>query len=275
MTLIDEELTYTLKGCFFDVQKQVGFGLPEDAYQEGLTKAFTARGISAVRHPHLVLKYKNRKVLELIPDFIVADKVVVELKTLRGEFAREHFIQLFSYLKASGIRLGFLVNFGRERIFDERRLFDEKPIMIEENWGAVTGRIKEAEKLAMASVREAILTVGNQFGLGYGEGIYRKLLAAVLQDAGHHLNLGPWAEPHYNGQPLGRYPIDCIVVDKAIPCVVMALKDGLSQFDLARAASYVSNLGLRFGVAGNFGKNELEMKAVSTSPPGLPLISRK
>jgi GxxExxY protein len=264
MALIDEELTYELKGCFFDVQNQAGFGLPEDAYQEGLIKAFAARGIPAVPHPRLVLEYRNRKVVELIPDFIVAERVVVELKALREEFAREHFIQLFSYLKASGIRLGFLVNFGRERIFDERRVFDEKPVVIEENWDTVKGRIEGAEKDSMAAVREAVLMVGNQFGLGYGEGIYRKMFAAVLEDSGHQLNLEPWAEPHYNGQPLGRYPIDCIVVDGTIPCVVMALKDGLSQFDLARTESYVRNLGLQFGLAVNFGKNELEMKAVST-----------
>ena len=62
MTLIDEAFTYALRGSFFDVQKQVGFGLPEDAYQEGLIKAFAARGILAEPHPHLTLKYRNRKV---------------------------------------------------------------------------------------------------------------------------------------------------------------------------------------------------------------------
>ncbi len=263
MTLIDEEFTYTLRGCFFDVQKQVGFGLPEEAYQEGLIKAFAARGIPAQPHPHLALVYKNQKVLELIPDFIVAEKVVLELKAIREDFAREHYIQLFSYLKASHIRLGFLVNFGRERIVDERRVFDEKSVLINEDWDAVKGRIGGAERDSTAAIRQALLTVGNQYGLGYGEGTYRKLFAAVLEDAGHRLNLEPWAEPHYNGQPLGSFPIDCIVVDGRIPCVVMALKDGPSQFDIARTESYVSNLGLRYGVAVNFGKNELDMKAVS------------
>jgi GxxExxY protein len=263
MTLIAEDLTYVLKGCFFEVQRRVGFGLPEEAYQEGLIRAFAASGIPARPHPHLALAYKNRKVLELIPDFIVAERVVVEIKALREDFAREHFIQLFSYLKASGIRLGFLVNFGRERIFDERRVFDEKPMAMAENWDAVKGRIEGTEKDSMTAVRQAFLTVGKQYGLGYGEGIYRKLFAAVLEDTGHHLNLEPWAEPQYGGQPLGRFPIDCMVVDEAIPCVVMALKDGLSQFDVSRAESYVRNLGLQFGVAVNFGKDELEIRAVS------------
>ena len=53
MTLIDEALTYALRGCFFDVQNQVGFGLPEESYQEGLAKAFVARGISVQPHPRL------------------------------------------------------------------------------------------------------------------------------------------------------------------------------------------------------------------------------
>ena len=265
MMLVDEEFTYKLKGCFFDVQEQIGFGLPEEAYQEGLMEAFAANGIPAQRHPHLTLEYRNRKVLELIPDFIVAEKVVVELKALREDFAREHFIQLFSYLKASRIRLGFLVNFGRDRIFDERRIFDEKPIVIEEDWNAVKGRIEGMEKDLVAAIRQAFLTIGDQYGLGYGEGIYRKLFAAVLEDTVYHVDLEPWTEPHYDGQALGRFPIDCIVIDGKIPCVVMALKDGLSQFDLARAQSYVKNLGLRYGVAVNFGKDVLDIKAVSTS----------
>jgi hypothetical protein len=42
----------------------------------------------------------------------------------------------------------------------------------------------------------------------------------------------------------------------------MALKDGLSRFDLLRTESYVKNLGLRFGVAVNFGKSKLEINAI-------------
>jgi GxxExxY protein len=262
MTLIDEEFTYRLRGCFFDVQKQIGLGLPEEAYQDGLIKAFLARGISAEPHPRLTLAYKNRKVLELIPDFIVEEKVVVELKALREEFAREHFIQMFSYLKASGIRLGFLVNFGRERVSDERLVFDEKPIAIDENWDAVRGRLEGETKASMAAIRHALLTAGNQYGLGYGEGIYRKLFAAMIEDAGRQINLEPRIEPHYDGQAVGQFPIDCMVVDETLPCVVMALKDGLSRFDLLRTESYVKNLGLRFGVAVNFGKSKLEINAI-------------
>jgi GxxExxY protein len=264
MTLIDKELTYALKGSYFDVQNQVGFGLPEEAYQEGLTKAFLARGIPARPHPHLRLSYKDRVVVELVPDFIVGERVVVELKSLRDDFAREHYVQLFSYLKAARIRLGFLVNFGRERVYDERRVFDEKPMAIEEHWDAAKGRVEGSERASMAAARQALLTVGKRYGLGYGEGTYQRLFAAVLEDEGHSLDLEPRAEPYYNNQLLSAVSVDCLLVDEKIPCVVMALKDGLSRFDLARCESYVRNIGLRYGVAANFGKDKLELAAVAT-----------
>jgi GxxExxY protein len=264
MSLIDEELTYTLKGCFFDVQNQVGFGLPEGAYQEGLARAFATRGIPAQPHPTLTLDFSGHPVLELKPDFIVAERIVLELKALREEFAREHYIQLFSYLKASKIRLGFLVNFGRERVFDERRVFDEKPVVVEEHWDVVKGRIHGEERNAMAAARQALLTVGREYGLGYGEEIYYRLFAAVARHCGHALNLEPWAEPLYNDCPLGKFPIDCLVVDERVVCVMTALKDGLDGFDIARSRSYAKNLGLRFGLAANFGKDKLDLQAVGT-----------
>jgi GxxExxY protein len=263
MPLIDEEFTYELRGCFFDVQNQVGFGLPEEAYHQGLIRALAARGIPAKSKELIRLMYMDQRAVELIPDFIVADRVVLELKALREDFAREHEIQLFSYLKATKLRLGFLVNFGRERVHDWRRIFDEKPFSSEENWDTITGRIAGRERDLLATVRSALSTVGTMYGLGYGEWIYWKLLAAVLRNDGHALNLEPLAKPHFHGEPLGNFPVDCAVVDETILCVMTAVKDGLNAFDLARAESYARNLGLRFGIAANFGKDKLEMKAVA------------
>jgi GxxExxY protein len=264
MALIDEEFTYELRGCFFDVQNQVGFGLPEEAYQQGLIRAFARRGIPAKSKDPIWLTYRDQRVVELLPDFVVADRVVLELKALREGFAREHLIQLFSYLKATKLGLGFLVNFGRERIHDWRCIFDEKPFLSEENWDAVKNRIRDPQRSTLAAIRAALSTVGQLYGLGYGEGTYWKLLTTVLRHDGHMLNLTPLAKPHYNEQPLGEFPVDCAVIDECIVCVVTSLKEGLDAFDLARTESYTRNLGLQFGIAAHFGKTKLEMKAVAT-----------
>ncbi len=101
MELVEEELTAAIKGCFYDVQNQVGLGLPEEAYQQGLIAAFAARGIPALSKEEVWLDYRGRRVVKFLPDFQIAGKVVIELKSLREGFAREHYIQLFSYLKAS------------------------------------------------------------------------------------------------------------------------------------------------------------------------------
>ena len=106
------------------------------------------------------------------------------------------------------------------------------------------------------------MTVGQLFGLGYGEGIYWKLVAAVLRSEGHTLNLQPVARPNYNEQPLGEFQVDCAIVNKCVTCVMTALKEGLNLFELARAESYTRNLGLHFGIAATFGKDKLEMRAV-------------
>lgn len=260
--LIEKDLTRTIKGCFYDVQNQVGLGLPEEAYQKGLKEAFRLRGIPTQPKYGVVLKFRDQDVVTFRPDFIVADKVVLELKTVREDFARERYIQLYSYLKATGIRLGFLVNFGRERVKDQRVVFDAKPMVIDEDWTTIANRIDGEEKEIMTRVRRAIHEIGEQHGLGYGEETYRKLVEAAISHTVPPVNSEPKTEPFYNERSVGIHPIDCFVVDSKIVCVIAALKDGLNQFDISRVRSYLTNLRLRFGVAANFGKNSLEIKGV-------------
>jgi GxxExxY protein len=265
MELVESELTASIKGCFYDVQNQVGLGLPEEAYQQGLIAAFATRGIPALSKEEVWLEYLGRRVVKFLPDFQIAGKVVLELKSLREGFAREHYIQLFSYLKATRFRLGFLVNFGRERVDDQRILFDEKPLIVDEHWDAVKGQIHGNDREIMTQLRQSVLDIGCQFGLGYSEETYRKLVIVAVEDRGLSLNREPEVEPHYREQSVGRFPVDCLLVASRIVCVITALKDGLDIFDLARTQSYLSNLHLRFGIAVNFGKNQLDVKGVRIS----------
>ncbi len=85
---------------------------------------------------------------------------------------------------------------------------------------------------------------------------------AALDDLNRSVNCEPEVEPHYCEQSVGTFPVDCLLVDSRIVCVITALKDGLDIFDLARTQSFLSNLELRFGIAVNFGKNQLDIKGV-------------
>ena len=262
MPLVDEELTGEIKRCFFDVHNQVGLGLPEDAYQKGLIAAFTARRIPFRSKPEVTLAYRGQKSVSFFPDFIVADRVVLELKAQREEFARENYIQLFSYLKATDIRLGFLVNFGLGRVHDDRILFDSKPPVIHEDWDAIKGAIDGEDKKQMTDVREILLEIGQQFGLGYGEATYQKLVQTALRMRPLPYQLKPKVHPLFNSREIGLFELECLCVSSRLVCLITALRDGIDLYDIERARSYLKNLRQHFGVVANFGKERMELRGV-------------
>ena len=110
--LILEKETFAIRGACFEVYKEKGCGFVEAVYQECLEMEFALQGILFVPQPRLELEYKGRKLRsEFQPDFICYSQVVVELKALR-ELTDEHRAQVHNDLKATGHRVGLLVNFG-------------------------------------------------------------------------------------------------------------------------------------------------------------------
>ena len=84
----------------------------EAVYQECLEKEFLARDIPFHSQNELILSYKVKTLEQRYkPDFICFNKIIVELKAVT-ELGNKHKAQLFNYLKATGLKLGLLVNFG-------------------------------------------------------------------------------------------------------------------------------------------------------------------
>ena len=103
---------YDIQGVVFDVYKTMGCGFLEAVYQECLEKEFTKRTIPYQSQVELQLNYKGEKLNQTYkPDFICYDKIIVEIKAVKA-LASEHKAQLLNYLKATGIELGLLINFG-------------------------------------------------------------------------------------------------------------------------------------------------------------------
>jgi GxxExxY protein len=111
-TLIHEEETYLIRGAIFEVYKEMGCGFLEPVYQECLEKELTRRGVPYLAQPELKLSYKGEFLTQVYkPDFVCFEKIIVEIKSVR-EIAPEHKAQLINYLRATGMKLGLLVNFG-------------------------------------------------------------------------------------------------------------------------------------------------------------------
>ncbi|MDB5425903.1 MAG: uncharacterized protein JWQ29_3319 [Phenylobacterium sp.] len=90
----------------------MGAGFLEAVYQECLGLELAARNIPFVAAPVLPLEYKGVRLKQTyVPDFVCFASIIIELKAVR-DFAPEHRAQVLNYLKASGLRVGLLVNFG-------------------------------------------------------------------------------------------------------------------------------------------------------------------
>ncbi len=104
--------TFRIRGAVFEVHSTMGAGILEAVDQECLAIEFAERGIPFAAVKPLALDYKGQRLRQAyIPDFICFERIVIELKAVR-ELAPEHRAQMINYLRASGMRLGRLVNFG-------------------------------------------------------------------------------------------------------------------------------------------------------------------
>ena len=110
--LLFEKESYAIRGAVFEVYSEMGCGFLESVYQECLEKELRLRNIPFVSQPGVKLVYKGETLEQRYkPDFVCYDSIILELKAVK-EICDEHRAQLHNYLKATGLKLGFLVNFG-------------------------------------------------------------------------------------------------------------------------------------------------------------------
>jgi GxxExxY protein len=110
--LLYAEETYAIRGAVFEVYREMGSGFLEAVYQECLAKEFPRRGVPYLAQEKLRLAYKGDPLQQTYEaDFVCLGKIIVELKAVK-EIAPDHEAQLLNYLKATGMKLGLLVNFG-------------------------------------------------------------------------------------------------------------------------------------------------------------------
>ena len=110
--IIYEEESYQIRGAVYEVYWEMGCGFLEAVYQECLQKELHLRGIPFEAQKALPVQYKGNELsLKYVPDLICFGKIIVEIKAMKDIYP-EHKAQLLNYLKATGLRVGMLVNFG-------------------------------------------------------------------------------------------------------------------------------------------------------------------
>ena len=122
MPLILKSESYEIIGAAMEVHNELGCGFSEPVYQEALELEFLHRGIPHEREKQLPIYYKGILLdKKYISDFTCYNQIVVELKAL-SNLSSEHEAQVLNYLKATGFRLGLLINFGGKSLEYKRLL---------------------------------------------------------------------------------------------------------------------------------------------------------
>ncbi|WP_183562354.1 GxxExxY protein [Mucilaginibacter sp. SP1R1] len=118
-----KEESYKIIGACFEVHKILGHGFKEAVYKDVLEFQLIKSGISFVREKPYTITYKEQKLKHFfVADFVVYDSIILEIKI--GNYIGEpHIKQTLNYLKASGLRLGIVINFGAPSLNYQRLIF--------------------------------------------------------------------------------------------------------------------------------------------------------
>jgi len=122
--LLYKEEVYQIIGAAIEVHKELGHGFLESVYEECLCIESDDRNIPYETQVNLSIRYKGKKIKkEFIADYIGFGKIIVELKCI-PKLTRVEEAQIINYLKATGLKVGLLINFGsREKLEWKRYIF--------------------------------------------------------------------------------------------------------------------------------------------------------
>lgn len=114
--LVEEKLTYQIRGAIFEVFNELGPGLLESIYRNALLQELNSKGLKVLSEVYLPVIYKSQKLaLNYRIDLLIEDKVIIEIKSVE-QVQKVHHKQLLTYLKLANKPLGILVNFNTDSI---------------------------------------------------------------------------------------------------------------------------------------------------------------
>jgi len=121
---VASEITGDIIGAAMEVHRRLGPGFLESVYEEALAVELKINNIKFERQKELPVFYRDKVIKTFVCDFIIDKQIIVELKAIKqiGEIEK---IQVISYLKASGIEIGLLINFGNVSL-EYKRLINSR-----------------------------------------------------------------------------------------------------------------------------------------------------
>ena len=108
-------ITEKIIGCSYNVSNELGCGFLEKVYENALAHDLRKVGLQVLQQHPIKVLYDGIVVGEYIADLFVEDRVIVEIKALKN-LEESHISQCLNYLKATNIKIGLVINFGKPRV---------------------------------------------------------------------------------------------------------------------------------------------------------------
>jgi GxxExxY protein len=259
-----EEKTAVLRNLIFKTRNALQSGWSEEIYHQALAHSLQEANIPFISKPRRPFLHNGVEIHSFEPDLLVWDTIILELKALpyQKEFASEHYAQLIPYLKFWQKDLGLLVNFGPSRVIIKRVIWDEAELAITEDYDAIKPHLSEQDKPILRQIRQRVVNLAHQYGLGYPEIMYRKLTAVEMER--HNLkcvsDIG--VTPKWTGRNLPRHQTSYLRIADNYLTHIRALLPHPPAHDFQTMKNYLKHLGLQFGLLINFGQRELQIYGV-------------
>ncbi|MBI1886397.1 MAG: GxxExxY protein [Chloroflexi bacterium] len=117
-----QDLTREIIGGAYEVYRELGPGFLEKVYETALVHELSGRGLHAVPQAEIAVAYKGQTVGLFYADIFVDDKVICEIKSAES-LSGAHEAQVINHHKATGVKVGLLLNFGPKRVEVKRLVF--------------------------------------------------------------------------------------------------------------------------------------------------------
>ena len=118
-SVVYPELSYAVVGCAQRVHSVLGPGFPENVYQRALCRELLKEHIPFQSEAPFEVAYEGEVCGRFRVDILVDEKIVLELKAVSA-LCEDHISQTFAYVKATGVKLAILINFGQRRLQTKR-----------------------------------------------------------------------------------------------------------------------------------------------------------
>ncbi len=117
--VIYKDLSYEIIGIAMQVYNELGYGFLEKVYENALMVMFKEKNIKVEQQKDIKVQFKGHAIGNYIADILVEDQIILELKSV-SKLSDAHKAQVCNYLKATGLKLGIILNFASTKLEFER-----------------------------------------------------------------------------------------------------------------------------------------------------------